>query len=159
MKNLPAGRYLIAGIFIFASITDYLDGSIARRLKAQSNFGRMLDPIADKMLVTSILLILLAEGTAPVLPIIIIICREIFISGMREYLATQKIVIAVDVFGKIKTAAQMMAIICLLLEDKITMMPHQYIIGCVTIWIAALLTLYSAAIYVWKYRKYFVVFR
>lgn len=133
-------HYVSAGIFIFASITDYVDGVLARYWKAQSNFGRMLDPIADKMLVASTLLMLVDQRIAPVIPIVIILCREIFVSGMREYLGSIQKAIPVRFVGKLKTAIQMIAIITLLLGEN-------GVFGEVCLWIAAILTLLSGAFY------------
>ena len=133
-------HYVSAGIFIFASITDYVDGVLARYWKAQSNFGRMLDPIADKMLVASTLLMLVDQRIAPVIPIVIILCREIFVSGMREYLGSIQKAIPVRFVGKLKTAIQMIAIITLLLGEN-----GVFGEGC--LWVAAILTLISGAFY------------
>jgi cardiolipin synthase (CMP-forming) len=140
-------HYIVAGIFIFASITDYIDGSLARKLKAQSDFGKMLDPIADKMLVVSTLVMLVDRRMAPVIPILAIICREIFVSGMREYFATIKIKIRVNILGKAKTIIQMIAIIILLLGSQATGWLHAEMIGEIAIWIAAVMTLVSGYVY------------
>ncbi len=140
-------RYVSVAIFIFASITDYIDGALAKRWGAQTNFGRMLDPIADKMLVSSILLMLVDKKMAPVFPIIAILCREFFVSGMREYLAEIKIVMRVNVLGKIKTTVQMVAVILLLLGEAASGISHAEQAGQVAIWIAACLTLISGYVY------------
>ncbi len=134
-------NYIAASIFIFASITDFFDGYLARVLKAQSSFGRMLDPIADKLLVASTLMMLIHFNRAPVVPTIAILCREILVSGLREYLAGLKISIPVTGLSKIKTAVQMIAIIILLLGHKVLPVPFIDLIGEFTLWIAAILTL------------------
>ena len=115
-------RYIIAGIiFIFASITDYFDGYLARAFKVQSNFGKCLDPIADKLLV-SVSLIMLSyfsnQNILILIPSIIIICREIMVSGLREFLATINVGVPVTRLAKWKTAIQMMAITALLLASN-----------------------------------------
>lgn len=138
--------YMSAGIFIFASITDYIDGLLARYWKAQTNFGRMLDPIADKMLVASTLLMLVDRKIAPVIPIVIILCREIFVSGMREYLASIQKNIPVRFVGKLKTAIQMVAIIILLLGEEILGTNFE-LFGLTALWLAAGLTLISGFFY------------
>lgn len=138
--------YMSAGIFIFASITDYVDGLLARYWKVQTNFGRMLDPIADKMLVASTLLMLVNRNMAPVIPIVIILCREIFISGMREYLASIQKNVPVRFVGKLKTAIQMIAIIILLLGNEI-LGKYAETLGLTSLWIAAILTLISGFFY------------
>ncbi len=139
-------NYISAGIFIFASITDYADGFLARYLKAQTNFGRMLDPIADKMLVASTLLMLVDKQMVPVIPIVIILCREIFISGMREYLGAKKKIMNVKFIGKLKTVTQMGAIIILLLGDEVLGI-HAEVGGLIFLWCAAVLTLVSGFSY------------
>jgi cardiolipin synthase len=139
-------HYISAGIFIFASITDYIDGFLARYWKAQTNFGRMLDPIADKMLVSSTLLLLVDQQLAPTVPIVIILCREIFVSGMREYLGAKNKIIRVKFIGKIKTFLQMSAIIIILLGD-VTTLSYSPKLGEILLWIAALMTLISGYFY------------
>ena len=140
-------HYVSSGIFIFASITDYIDGLLARYWKVQSNFGRMLDPIADKMLVSSTLVMLVDKKIAPVVPIIAILCREIFVSGMREYMALKKKTISVKFLGKLKTAIQMIAIIILLLGQENLPLPHANTLGHTCLWIAAVLTVISGYVY------------
>jgi cardiolipin synthase len=142
-----ASHYVSSGIFIFASITDYIDGVLARYWRVQSNFGRMLDPIADKMLVVSTLVMLVDRKIAPVIPIVAILCREIFVSGMREYMASKKKVMSVRFIGKLKTAVQMTAIITLLLGEDNLPFANMKIIGQVCLWIAAILTIISGYIY------------
>ncbi|MBA8666695.1 CDP-diacylglycerol--glycerol-3-phosphate 3-phosphatidyltransferase [Candidatus Jidaibacter acanthamoebae] len=144
-------HYIAASIFIFASITDFFDGYLARVLKAQSNFGKMLDPIADKLLVASTLMMLVHFGHAPVIPTIAILCREILVSGLREYLAEFKVSIPVSKLGKVKTAVQMAAIIILLLGNKVLPIPYLDRIGEIALWVAAVLTLITGYAY-WKER-------
>ena len=139
-------HYISAGIFIFASITDYIDGFLARYWQAQTNFGRMLDPIADKMLVASTLLLLVDQQLASTIPIVIILCREIFVSGMREYLGAKSKKIPVQLIGKIKTFLQMAAIIIILLGD-VTALSTFPKLGEILLWIAAIMTLISGYLY------------
>ncbi len=142
-----ASHYVSTGIFIFASITDYIDGLLARYWKVQSNFGRMLDPIADKMLVVSTLVMLVEQKIAQVIPIIAILCREIFVSGMREYMASKQKAMPVRFIGKIKTAIQMTAIIILLLGEDNLPFANINVIGQICLWVAAALTIISGYIY------------
>ena len=111
---------IVAFLFLLASITDYFDGYFARLYKVQSNFGRCFDPIADKLLVSVSLLMLVSfSGSIFILiPAIIIICREILVSGLREFLATLNIGVPVTRLAKWKTAFQMIAITALLLASK-----------------------------------------
>ena len=142
-------RWVALWIFIIASITDFLDGYLARIWNQTSNIGRMLDPIADKLLIASILLLVAADQTIAgwsLWAAIIILCREILVSGLREYLAQLKVSISVPVsrIAKWKTTAQMVAIAFLLAGpagDEI--LPHTTEIGIALLWISAILTIYS----------------
>lgn len=111
---------IVASLFLLASITDYFDGYFARLYKVQSNFGKCFDPIADKLLVAVSLLMLVSfSGNLFILiPSIIIICREILVSGLREFLATLNVGMPVTRLAKWKTAFQMAAITALLLSSK-----------------------------------------
>ncbi len=140
-------KYVATCIFVFASITDYIDGKLARTLNAQTSFGRMLDPIADKMVIITTLVMLVDQKIAPILPILAIICREIFVSGMREYLATKSITIKVNFLGKIKTTLQIIAIILLLLGSEGTNIIYAQYIGKIVLWVAAILTIISGYVY------------
>ena len=140
-------RWVALWIFIIASLTDFLDGYLARIWNQTSNIGRMLDPIADKLLVASILLLVAADGTIAgwsLWAAIIILCREILVSGLREYLAALKVSVPVTRIAKWKTTAQLVAIAFLLAGpagDKV--LPYTTELGIVLLWIAALLTIYS----------------
>ena len=151
-KTMP---YIAASIFVFASITDYFDGMLARRLKAHSNFGRMLDPIADKLLVAATLMMLVYLHKAPILPTIAILMREILVSGLREHLAEMKVNVPVSKLGKIKTALQMVAIIILTLGEEATGIAGINMVGDITIWLAAILTIISGYQYCREGFKHF----
>ena len=118
LKSSDFARWLALAIFLAASITDYFDGYLARAWQQTSNIGKMLDPIADKLLVSTCLLLLAAddEGIAgwSLWAAIIILCREILVSGLREYLAALKVSVPVTQLAKWKTAIQMVAIAFLL---------------------------------------------
>lgn len=140
-------RWVALWIFIIASITDFLDGYLARIWNQTSNIGRMLDPIADKLLVSAILLLVAADGTIAgwsLWAAIIILCREILVSGLREYLAALKVSVPVTRIAKWKTTAQLVAIAFLLAGpagDKV--LPYTTEMGIVLLWVAALLTIYT----------------
>lgn len=140
-------RWVALGIFIIAGVSDFVDGYLARLWKMQSSLGRMLDPIADKLLVAAVLLILVGDGTLSDLnqwAAIIILCREILVSGLREYLAELRVPVPVTRLAKYKTAVQMVAIGFLIAGpagDKV--LPHTTEIGIAGLWIAAILTLYT----------------
>lgn len=151
LKSSDSARWTALGIFAVASITDFFDGYLARIWKQTSNIGRMLDPIADKLLVSAILLLLAADGTIAgwtLWAAIIILCREILVSGLREYLADLKVSVPVSRLAKWKTAIQMIALAFLLAGpagDKV--LPYTTEFGLLLLWIAALLTLYTG----WDY--------
>jgi cardiolipin synthase len=140
-------RWTALAIYLVASITDFFDGYLARIWNQTSNIGRMLDPIADKLLVSSILLLLAADGTIAgwtIWAAIIILCREILVSGLREYLAELKVSVPVTWLAKWKTTIQLIAIGFLLAGpagDKL--IPHITEVGIVLLWIAALITIYT----------------
>ena len=139
-----------AGIFTFAAITDWIDGYLARKLDQQTPFGAFLDPVADKLMVAVALVLLLPEYQSPWFTIAaaIIICREILISALREWMAElgKRTSVAVSMIGKFKTTLQMIAIILLLSQ---TSMDHPVVelAGFTTLAIAALLTIWSMVIY------------
>ncbi|MCQ4632243.1 cardiolipin synthase [Shinella sp. BE166] len=147
LESSDFARWAAFGLFVVASITDYLDGYLARIWNQTSNIGRMLDPIADKLLVASVLLLMAADGTIAgwtIWAAIIILCREILVSGLREYLADLKVSVPVTRIAKWKTAIQMLAIAFLLAGpagDKV--LPYTTEIGISLLWIAALITMYT----------------
>lgn len=140
-EALPS--YISAGLFALAGVTDWLDGYAARIWKAESNIGRFLDPIADKLLVATALLLLVSDGRADLLPAIAIVCREILVSGLREFLAEIRIGVPVSKLAKFKTAAQMAAIFFLLLGAPFWL----FYLGRLLLWVAAILTLFTGYAY------------
>ncbi|MEH6689727.1 MAG: CDP-diacylglycerol--glycerol-3-phosphate 3-phosphatidyltransferase [Pseudorhizobium pelagicum] len=147
LESSDFARWTGLAIFAVASITDYLDGYLARIWNQTSNIGRMLDPIADKLLIASVLLLMAADGTIAgwsIWAAIVILCREILVSGLREYLAALKVAVPVTRIAKWKTTIQMVAIAFLLAGpagDKV--LPYTTEMGITLLWIAALLTIYS----------------
>lgn len=147
LQSSDFARWTALGLFVVASITDFLDGYLARIWKQTSNIGRMLDPIADKLLVASVLLLMAADGTIAgwtIWAAIIILCREILVSGLREYLAELKVSVPVTRIAKWKTTIQMLAIAFLLAGpagDKV--LPFTTEIGIGMLWIAAAITMYT----------------
>ena len=138
-------------IFIGAGVTDALDGYFARKWGEQSTFGRMLDPIADKLLVSSCLLMLAADGTIrgwSLWAAIVILCREILVSGLREYLAELRVSVPVTQLAKWKTTLQLVAVGFLIAgEAGDAVLPVITPIGLALLWLSALLTLYTG----WDY--------
>ena len=142
-----AGRFTALGIFILAAVTDFLDGYIARAWGQQSALGKMLDPIADKLLVAAALLVLVAEGTIggwSLWAALVILMREILVSGLRESLAEVQVSVPVSRLAKWKTTVQMVAIGFLLVGpagEKIFAYTEE--VGLTLLWIAAIVTLYT----------------
>jgi cardiolipin synthase (CMP-forming) len=133
------------GVFALAAVTDWLDGYLARRLGATSAFGAFLDPVADKLMVAAALILLVELGRAEAYLAIIIIGREIAISALREWMAQlgRSRKTAVAFIGKIKTVAQMTALIALLLWENVIPGVSTPLLGTFALWIAAILTLWS----------------
>ena len=146
-------RWLALAIFIVAGVSDILDGYFARTWGQQSSLGRMLDPIADKLLVSSCLLMLAAEETIrgwSLFAAVIILCREILVSGLREYLAELRVGVPVTRLAKWKTIGQMVAIGFLIAGDAgDRIVPVVTEIGITLLWLSAILTLYTG----WDYMR------
>lgn len=140
-------RWLALAIYVAAAVTDWLDGWVARTYSQFSRLGRMLDPIADKLLVSSCLLMLAADGTIrgwALWAAIIILCREILVSGLREYLAELRVSVPVTNLAKWKTMMQLVAVGFLIAgEAGDAILPYTSLIGLTLLWISALLTLYT----------------
>ena len=161
-------RLVAFAVFALAGISDWLDGFAARKLKAGSDFGRMLDPIADKVLVAVALMMLVAEGTfrridpetgtsvfslLRLVPALIILSREILVSGLREFLAGTRVSVPVTAVAKFKTAVQMIAIGAMILTPLVAEyapdLPGKTYTGIayILLWVAAALTVYTGVIY------------
>ena len=143
----PLNNLATFGLFLVASATDYFDGWLARRLGQTSSLGRFLDPVADKLLVAAAIVMLVWADRAPVVPALIILCREILVSGLREFLAELKVGLPVTQLAKWKTAAQMAALCLLLLGldqplfSQVAVSPME--VGATLLWIAAGLTAFT----------------
>lgn len=148
IESIPYNYYLATIVFIVASITDLFDGKIARKYHLVTNFGKFMDPLADKMLVSAAL-ICLTPKMIPSWVVIIIISRELFISGFRMLAADQGIVLAAGWWGKFKTAFSMVMIIVLIVNTPLNN-SVLYIIGQILIWISLALTIISMIEYVSK---------
>ena len=161
-----AARMVAVLVFALAGISDWLDGFAARKLNAGSDFGRMLDPIADKVLVAVALMMLVAEGTFTrynattgalsllrLVPALIILAREILVSGLREFLAGTRVSVPVTAIAKFKTAVQMLAIGAMILtplaDEYFPDIPAKtYLaVAYILLWVAAALTVYTGVIY------------
>lgn len=138
-------KWIALAIFIIASLTDLLDGKIARKYNLVTNFGKFMDPLADKLLVCSALICLVAMDRIPAWMVIVIIAREFIISGFRLIASDNGVVIAASYWGKFKTTFQMV-MICLLIADIEVIA----VITTVIMWIAVLLTIISLIDYLVK---------
>ena len=141
-------------LFILIALTDFFDGFFARRQNITSEFGKMLDPIADKLLVVGVLIVLMIKGTIEdlsILPALLIIFREIFISGLREFAANRNTQASIDVsqVGKLKTAIQMLSLLLILSSLVLKNLIILLNIGIIFLWISMLLALISG----YKYYK------
>lgn len=147
---MELSREIAAAVFIVAAITDWFDGYLARQLNQTSAFGAFLDPVADKLMVSSALVLLVAADPRAAITVaaVIIVGREITISALREWMAElgARAKVSVSVIGKFKTAAQMVAIALMLWQQDVFGIPV-YMLGLVLLYIAAVLTLWSMIVY------------
>lgn len=148
----PVSKVIAAAIFIIASLTDMLDGKIARKYGLVTNFGKFMDPLADKLLVCSALIALVDLNRIDAWIVIIIIAREFIISGFRLVASDNGVVIAASYWGKFKTTFQMIMIIVLTLQHDI---PYINIISNILIYVSLALTIISLADYIIKNYKVF----
>ena len=143
-----ANRYISLTLFVVASVTDWFDGYLARKNNHVTNFGKFMDPLADKLLVCSAMICMIDLKRLPAWFVIIIIAREFIISGFRLIAAENGIVIAANYWGKFKTASQMIMIILLILHfDGIFVILEQ-----IFIWLSLALTIISLITYIWQNR-------
>lgn len=152
MVDLTGVRFLAVVLFAAAALTDWLDGYLARRMNAVSNLGRMLDPVADKLLVAGSLLALATHegwGWLMFTPALMILLREVFISGLREFMSAYKLVIHVTFLAKIKTTIQLIAI-GFVMSTPLTPLSWRIAeISLALMWVAAVLTVITG----WDYLK------
>lgn len=147
-------------LFVAASVTDLLDGKIARKYNLVTNFGKIMDPLADKILVYSAFCLMVANGMIPAWMLIVILSREFIVSGMRTVAASEGIVIAAGMSGKIKTVLQMIAVPLLLLLPAVeTMFPDAaaafYYLTYGFLWASLIMTVYSGIEYILQNKNVF----
>lgn len=143
-----ASKWIAAAVFILASLTDFLDGHIARKYNLVTNFGKFMDPLADKLLVCSAMIALVGMDRLSSLVAITIIAREFIISGFRLVASDNGVVIAASYWGKFKTVFQMISVILLILN-----IPALFLITQICVWIALILTVVSLVDYIVKNHK------
>lgn len=151
-QEIPIHHFIGALIFIAASVTDWIDGYVARKYNLITNLGKFLDPLADKILVTAALVSLVHHDMAPAWIVILIISREFAVTGIRLIAAGEGDVIAASQLAKWKTTAQLIAIVVLLLYN-IPFSMISFPFGEIMLWLALLLTILSGFDYFWKNRK------
>ncbi len=143
-------NWMAAGLFILASISDWLDGYWARKYDAESDLGKLLDPIADKFLVSTVLILLIPVGRIEALLAVLLLNRDIIINGLRSFAASQGKIISAGTMGKWKTAVQMVAIPAILIHENVgPLSGHE--IGYWGLWISLGLSLFSAGQYIAAY--------
>ena len=143
-------RMIALALFIIASLTDLLDGKIARKYNLVTNFGKFMDPLADKLLVCSALICLIELNALPAWMVIVIISREFIISGFRLIASDNGVVIAASYWGKFKTTFQMVSVVLLILD-----IPALAFVTTICVWIALLLTIVSLVDYIYKNHNVF----
>lgn len=157
---IPFSKIIALVIFILASVTDALDGHIARSRNLVTTFGKFLDPLADKVLVISALICMTKLGVIGAVPVIIIVAREFMVSGLRLVTANEGVVVAAGIWGKLKTAFTMIAIVvitvglCIGFEGGTAACAVSNIVNQTLIWIATALTVISGGVYLKGYWKY-----
>ncbi len=150
--NSPVWSWTAGVVFFVAGLTDLADGWLARRMKKVSVLGQYLDPVADKLLIASLLVALVAEGRAPAWMAIIVICREIAVTGMRALAAIKGFNVPSDMWGKWKTAVQMLALLLLVMHYPIAGFdPHYW--GMVSLWVAVAITAWSGLGYFIRFQR------
>ena len=144
----PVDKWIALAVFIIASLTDMLDGKIARKYNLVTNFGKFMDPLADKLLVCSALVCLVAVDRIPAWMVIVIIAREFIISGFRLVASDNGVVIAASYWGKFKTTFQII-MICLMIADLAALQ----LLTTIVTWVAVILTVVSLADYLVKNKE------
>jgi len=160
LADVPFFGLIALVIFIIASITDHIDGHLARKYNLITNFGKIMDPLADKLLVTSAFLVFVAQGRMSCVPVMIILAREFAVTSLRVVAAGEGKVLAAGMSGKVKTVSQIVYIILMLLNlGSLTFIPvvnllcpFAYIIEQIAIWIITAITLYSGIEYFYTNR-------
>ena len=141
-------------LFAFASISDFIDGFIAKKYRLVSNFGKIFDPVADKVLVGTVLLMLVKFRKVDVLPCILILAREFIVSGLREFLAEIRISVPVSKMAKIKTTIQMISITLLILGSKGSGLWFMDIFAQTFLWLSAMITIFTGYVYLRASQEY-----
>jgi len=148
----PLFTYLASGLFVLASLTDLADGYVARKQNIITNLGKFLDPLADKLLICSVLIMLVELNWVAAWIVVVIVCRELAVTGMRGIAADLGVVIAADHFGKLKTIAQIVALVPLMAHYPLFGFDPAPT-GLVLLYVALVLTIFSGANYLYNFYK------
>lgn len=147
-------------VFLSASVTDYFDGKIARKYNYITDFGKIMDPLADKMLTISMYICFVGLGISPILPIVLIVIRELLVTSVRFFVSEKRnVVISANIFGKLKTLSQMVAIISvMLMQIYIEIFGSNYFVKLnltvsALIWLSCVFSIVSGAIYLYQSKK------
>lgn len=152
IDKLPFNIFIALVFFAAASITDWCDGKIARKYNLVTTFGKFLDPLADKMLVMAALCCFTFKGWIDVVAVIIILAREFMVSALRLVVAGEGVVVAAGIWGKLKTAFTMIAVVAIMVLEGFGF--SSFLVNEILIWISAVLTIISGAIYLKAYWPY-----
>ena len=152
LMNTPASRILATVIFALASLTDMLDGQIARKYNMVTNFGKLMDPLADKVLTAAAMICLVELGDLAAWIAVVIIFREYLITGLRSVAASENIVVAANIWGKVKTVCQRIALMLLMVKPQVVALCG-IDLGLWIMYVAVALTIYSGLDYVLKLNK------
>lgn len=151
IPQIPYHMLFALLVFLLASITDLIDGKLARKYNQITNFGKLMDPLADKLLVTSALICFVQMGLSDVWAVVIIIAREFLVTSIRLIAAGSGTVIAANMWGKVKTNSQIIAIVAVMLFSAFGLSP---VIGSVFVWISAVFTVVSGIQYAWSNKNF-----
>src|SRR3989441_9286190 len=164
-SEIPYHETLALLLFVVASLTDYYDGKIARRDRLITNFGVLMDPLADKILVCSAFIAFVDRDWMPAWMVVVIVARELAITGLRLLAASKQVVLAAEGYGKHKTVSQMVAIIALLVRDsydewgpwaQVVLKPWVPWFAAISLWVTVALTFSSGALYLWRNRDLYL---
>lgn len=150
-NQIPYHMLFALLVFILASVTDLIDGKLARKYNQVTNFGKIMDPLADKLLVTSALICFIGLGLCDVWAVVIIIAREFLVTSIRIIAAGSGKVIAANIWGKIKTNSQIIAVVAVMLGSYFGL---PVIVGEIVVWAAAIFTIISGIQYTLTYKEY-----
>lgn len=150
LTELDGKEFIGLGVFLLAALTDFLDGFLARRRREVTQLGKLLDPAADKILTSAAFISLVGLDLAPAWMVVIIVAREFAVSALRSLAASQSLVLAAGLSGKIKTTAQIVAISLLIVSDQLGSFQH---LAPVALWVALVITIYSGVEYFYRHGR------